>query len=116
MSNKMNNKFTKTFILSRLLLLFALVCPLSILAQATLTPVAELTLNEDGTTYTVTYKAVEGTPTYVTEGVGTYNLVSNLTSDRPGFANGKNITSAVIDASMEKNPRPLRVGLTVCLL
>lgn len=72
MSNKMNNKFTKTFILSRLLLLFALVCPLSVLAQATLTPVAELTLNEDGTTYTVTYKAVEGTPTYVTEGVGTY--------------------------------------------
>ncbi len=90
-----------------LFLLLTAACP--ILAK---TLVAELTLNDDESTYTLTFKAVDETPTYVIEGEGMYAIgLSNYNNYNGGMYSdsGSKITKAVLDASM-KDVKPTKTA------
>lgn len=84
-----------------LFLLLTMACPL--LAQNL---VAELTLNDDGSTCTLTFKVIDETPTYVTDGVGMYDVTTYTTQPDytraygKDFLGNKKITSVVFDESV----------------
>lgn len=106
----MKHYYSESHFLLRLLLCAVLICPLAAFAQTetqTKTPVIELTTNTDGTnTLTATFKAVDGTPTYVTRGAGYYPLnLSNYDSNTIYWVDRQNITQVIIDSSM-KDQRP----------